>query len=118
MGDNGHFQLRSHLPVRMTVRELKILETNLKFEEIMKFISYFCRFHCICGENGHVSFLFSCKRYLIQEVLKRIFFQNPRIAKVLAVEMDVKPRNMNFAKAELGGGINIERAFVQINMVQ
>ena len=38
------------------------------------------------------------------EVLKRIIFRNP--AKVLAVERDVIPRNMNFAKAEKRGGGN------------
>ena len=38
------------------------------------------------------------------EVLKHIFFHNPRIAKMLAVERDVKPRNVNFAKVEGGGG--------------
>ena len=42
-------------------------------------------------------------------------FRNPGIAKVLAVERDVKPRNMNFAK--LQGGINREGAFIRINMV-
>ena len=30
----------------------------------------------------------------------KVFFQNPRIAKVLAVEGDVKPRNRNFAEVE------------------
>ena len=42
----------------------------------------------------------SRKRYSNGEVLKRIFFWNPRIAKMLAVERDVKPRSMNFAKVE------------------
>ena len=37
---------------------------------------------------------------------------------MLAVEMDVKPQNMSFAKVELGGGINREGAFVQINTVE
>ena len=47
------------------------------------------------------------------------FFRNPGIAKVLAVERDVKSRNMNFAKLERGwgGGVNREWVFVQINMV-
>ena len=38
-------------------------------------------------------FFISRKRYSIGEVLKRIFFRNPGIAK-----------NMNFAKGEKGGG--------------
>ena len=73
-------------------RELKILETNLKFEEIVKFISYFCRFHCVYDHNCFVvTFFISRKRYSIGETLKHIFFRNPGIAKVLAVERDVKP---------------------------
>ena len=37
---------------------------------------------------------------------------------MLAVERDVKPRNMNFAKVEKGGGaINREGAFITINTV-
>ena len=47
--------------------------------------------------------------YSIREVLKRIFFQNLGITKVLAVERDVKPRNMNFAKVERGWGLLISR---------
>ena len=37
----------------------------------------------------------------------------------MAVERDVKPRNMNFAKVEkrVGGGINREGAFIRINTV-
>ena len=50
-----------------------------------------------------MTFLISRKRYLVGEVLKRIFFRNPRIAKVLAGERDVKPRNMNFAGRQEGG---------------
>ena len=46
-GDNGYLQPWSHLPACIMAREIKILETNLKFEEIIKFISYFCRFHCV-----------------------------------------------------------------------
>ena len=49
MGDNG-------LPVCIMVRGPKILETNLRFEEIIKFISYFCRLYCVCDENCHVLF--------------------------------------------------------------
>ena len=44
MGDNGHLQLWSRLPACIMAKEIKILETNLKFEEMLKFISYFCRF--------------------------------------------------------------------------
>ena len=37
---------------------------------------------------------------------------------MLAVERDVKPRNMNFAKVERGGGaINREGAFITKNTV-
>ena len=67
-----------------------------------------------------MTFFISRKRYSIWGVLKHIFFQNPRIAKVLVVERDIKPRNMNFAKVEGGGGggtINRKGLFVQINMV-
>ena len=76
-------------------RELKVLETNLKFEEIIKFISYFCRLHCVYDHNCFVlTFFIFRKRYSIGEVLRRIFFLNPGIAKVLAVERDVKPRRL------------------------
>ena len=52
-------------------------------------------------------FFISHKRYSIGEVLKRIFFfLNPGIARLVAVERDVKPRNMNFAKVEKRGGGN------------
>ena len=50
-----------------------------------------------------MTFFISRKRYSIGEVLKHIFFWNPRIAKVLAVERDVKPRNMNIAKVDRRG---------------
>ena len=46
------------------------------------------------------------------EVLKHIFFHNPRIAKMLAVERDVKPRNVNFAKVEGGGVIGREHLYL------
>ena len=36
---------------------------------------------------------------------------------MLAVERDVKPRNMNFAKVERGGAINREGAFITKNTV-
>ena len=45
----------------------------------------------------------SRKQYSIGEVLKRIFFLNPGIAKVLDVERDVKPQNMKFAKLQRKG---------------
>ena len=54
MGDNGHLQPRSRFPAYIMARELQILETYLKFEEIMKFILYFCRFHCVCDDNCFV----------------------------------------------------------------
>ena len=55
-----------------------------------------------------MTFFISHKWYLIGEVLKRIFFG---IAKVLAVERDVKPRNMNFAMVD--GGTNRERVLIR-----
>ena len=64
-------------------------------------------------------FFGSRKRYSIGEVLKRIFFRIPGIARLVAVERDVKPQNMNFAKVEKrgGGAINREGAFIRINTV-
>ena len=56
-------------------------------------------------------FFISCKWYLIGEVLKRIFFLNPGIVRLVAVERDVKPRNMNFAKVEKGGLIGREHLY-------
>ena len=41
MGDNEHVQPRSRLPACIMVRELKILETNLKFEENITFYLVF-----------------------------------------------------------------------------
>ena len=41
----------------------------------------------------------------------------PGIAKVLAVERDVKPLNMSFAKVQRRGAINREGAFIWINTV-
>ena len=58
----------------------------------------------------------SHKQYLIGEVLKHIFFRNPGIAKVLAVERDVKPPKYQLCKG-IQGAINREGAFVRINMV-
>ena len=49
-------------------------------------------------------FFISHKWYSAGEVLKRIFFRNLRIARLVVVERDVKPRNMNFANFEKGGG--------------
>ena len=62
-------------------------------------------------------FFISRKRNSIREVIKCIFFRNPGIARLVAVERDVKPRNMNFAKVEKKGGINREGAFIRINTV-
>ena len=53
-------------------------------------------------------FFISHKWYSIGEALKRIFFQNPGIAKVLAVKRDVISRNMNCAKVDRRGAINRE----------
>ena len=49
-------------------------------------------------------FFISHKWYLIGEVLKRISFRNPGIARLVAVERAIKPQNMNFAKVEKKGG--------------
>ena len=63
-------------------------------------------------------FFISNKRYSIGEILKGTFFRNLRIARLVAVERDVKPRNMNFAKVEKGGGVpNREGALIRINTV-
>ena len=48
-------------------------------------------------------FFISHKWYSSGEVLKHNFFQNPGIARLVGVEEDVKPRNMNFAKVEKRG---------------
>ena len=87
--------------------ELKTLETNLKSEEIIYFYLVFLQILMRLWSKLPcfvVIFFISRKRFSIGKVLKRIFFQNPGIAKLLAVERDVKPRNMNFAKVEEGGG--------------
>ena len=41
MGDNGHLQPLSRLPACIMAREFKILETNLKSEEIINFFLIF-----------------------------------------------------------------------------
>ena len=87
--------------------ELKILKTNLKSEEIIKFYLIFLQISMRLSSKLPcfvLIFFISRKRYSIGEVLKRIFFRNPRIAKVLAVERDVKPRNMKFAELQRRGG--------------
>ena len=94
MGDNGHFQPRSHLPACKTARVLKILETNFKSGEIIKFYLVVLQISMRLSSKLPcfvLIFFFSRKRYSIGEVLKYIFFWNPRIAKVLDVERDVKP---------------------------
>ena len=50
-----------------------------------------------------VIFFISRKWYSIGEILKRIFFRNSGNARLVAVERDVKPPNMNFAKVEKRG---------------
>ena len=62
-------------------------------------------------------FFISRKWYSIGEALKRIFFRNLGIVRLVAVERDVKPRNMNFAKVEREGVINREGAFIRINTI-
>ena len=67
-----------------------------------------------------MTFFISRKRYSIGEVLKRIFFRNPGIAKVLAVERDVKPPKYELCKGGGGGGwggTNREGALIRINTV-
>ena len=44
MGVNGHLQPSSRLQARIMAGELKILETNLKSEEIINFYLVFNRF--------------------------------------------------------------------------
>ena len=65
----------------------------------LRWIQFASVFRC-ARSSFAVTFFISRKRYLIGEVLKHIFFRNPGIAKVLAVERDVKPQNMNFAKVD------------------
>ena len=60
---------------------------------MIKIAMFCCRF-----------FFISRKVYSIGEILKRIFFRIPRIARLVAVERDIKPRHMNFAKVEKRGG--------------
>ena len=62
-----------------------------------------------------LTFLISHKWYSIGEVLNLIFFFG--IAKVLAVERDVKLQNLNFTEIERRGGINGEGTCVRINTV-
>ena len=87
--------------------ELKILETNVKSEEVIKFYLIFLLISMRLSSKlpCFVLILFlSSKRYSNGEVLKRIFFRNPGIAKVLDVKRDVKPRNIKFAKLQRRGG--------------
>ena len=66
--------------------ELKILETNIKSEEIIKFYLVFLliSMHLSSKLPCFVLILFiSHKRYLIGEVLKRIFFGIPESQKSL-----------------------------------
>ena len=56
-----------------------------------------------------MTFFISRERYSIGEVLKRIFFRNSGIANLVAVERDIKPRIMNFAKVEKKGGLLLGR---------
>ena len=75
-------------------RVLKILETNLKSEEIIKFYLVFLEILIRLSSKLPcfvLIFFISRKRYSIGEVLKRFLFWNPGITKVLAVERDVKP---------------------------
>ena len=50
-------------------------------------------------------FFISRKLYSTGEVLTCIFFQNPGIARLVAVERDVKQQNINFEKVEQRGGL-------------
>ena len=85
---------------------LKILETNLKSEEIIKFYLVFLEISmCLSSKLPCFVLIFfiSHKWYSTGVVLKRIFFRNPVIPKELAVETDVIPWNMNFAKLQRRG---------------
>ena len=88
-------------------REFNILETNLKFEEMIMFYLIFLQISMRLSSKLPcfvVIFFISRKGYSIGEVLKHVYFQNPGIAKVLAVERDMGSRNMNFAKVDKRGG--------------
>ena len=110
IGDNGHLQPWSHLPACIMAGELKISETNLKSEEIIKFYLAFLLFSMRLSLKLPcfvLIFFISHKRYSTGEVPKRIFFRYPGIAKVLAVERDVKPWNMNFSSYRGGVGLRL-----------
>ena len=65
------------------VGELKLLEINLKSEEIINFYLVLVQFLMRLSSKlaCFVVILFiSHKRYSMGEVLKRIFYQNPEIA--------------------------------------
>ena len=87
--------------------KITIVETNLKFEEVLSRV--FCRFQCVCDQNSNEVFDWGSTK-------THPFFRNPGIAKVLAVERDVKSRNMKFGKLDRGkgGGGGV---FVQINTI-
>ena len=89
----------------------KILETNLKSEEIIKFYLVSLQISMRLSSKLPcfvVIFFISLKRYSIGKILKCTFFWNPRISKVLAVERDVKPPKYEHCKVteEGWGAIN------------
>ena len=84
MGDNGHLQPWSRLPAFMMARVLKILETNLKSEEIINFYLVFLQISMRVSSRLPcfvLIFFISRKRFSIGEVLKCISFRIPESQK-------------------------------------
>ena len=107
MGDNGHLQPSSRFPACIMAGELKILETNLKSEEIIKFISYFCRFHCVYDNNCFVLLWFSfflVSGIRLGVVLKRLFFSESWNRKAGGCWEGCKTPKCEFCKGWEGGG--------------
>ena len=101
------YELLDRGPVNVGLQALKIL-VNLSSNEEMVPHLLAAKVGTVADFNASaaklpcfvlISFI-TRKRYSIGEVLKHIFLSNPRIAKVLADERDVKPRNMNLRGGE------------------
>ena len=93
-------------------RELKILETNLKSKDIIKFyLVFFADFSASVLKTAMFCPDFPYFSYAVFDwgSTKMHLFSESRFAKVLAVERDVKLRSMNFAKVERRGGWLIGR---------
>ena len=94
MGDNGDSQPCSHLPACIVAGQLKILgiiNFYLVFLQIL--MRLWSKLPCFV-----FSFFISRKRFSNGEILKHIFFRNLGIAKVVAVDRDVKPPKYEFCK--------------------